>query len=215
MRLYNYWRSSSSWRVRIALAWKGLSYEYRPVNLIASGGEQNAPSFQALNAMTQVPLLELDDGVGPPRRLSQSMAILEYLEERFPTPPLLPPDPWRRARTRQMAEIVNSGIQPLQNLPVLHRVRDQLRCDERVWFHHFVERGLRALEGIAQEESGTFLIGGQPTLADVLVVPQLYNARRYQLELSHFPTLLRVEAACLALPAFADTHPDRHPDAIK
>jgi maleylpyruvate isomerase len=216
MKLYNYWRSSASWRVRIALAHKRIPYEYRAVHLARDGGEQYTPSYVAdINPMSQVPVLELDD-LSPPRRIAQSLAILEYLEERFPDPPLLPSDPWSRARARQLAEIVNAGIQPFQNSPsVLGYVKDVLHGDDKAWLQHFLARGLRALESTARETAGTFLVGGQPSIADLCLVPQLYSARRFSVPLDAFPTLLRVEAACVALPAFASAHPDRQPDAAK
>jgi maleylpyruvate isomerase len=215
MKLYSYWRSSASWRVRIALAWKGIRYEYRPVNLAREGGEQYSPTYVAeINPLSQVPVLELD-GEEPPRRIAQSLAIIEYLEERFPEPALLPTEPWLRARTRQLAEIANAGIQPFQNTPTLGYVRGVLRGDEKAWLRHFLDRGLRALERTARETAGTFLVGGNPTLADICLVPQLYSARRFDVPLEPFPTLLRVEAACNSIPAFSSAHPDRQPDAPK
>jgi maleylpyruvate isomerase len=212
VKLYTYWRSTSAWRVRIALAWKGLPYEAVAVPLL--GGQQHGDDFLALNASAQVPLLVLDedDTDGRPLRLAQSMAILEYLEERHPTPPLLPGHPWRRARARQLAEIVNSGTQPLQNLATIQRVKDVLGGDPDAWVRHFVERGLASLERTAGETAATFLVGDAPTFADVYLVPQLYAARRYAVELAPYPTLTRVEAACAALPAFQAAHPDAQAD---
>jgi maleylpyruvate isomerase len=197
-RLHNYWRSSASWRVRIAFALKGLAYEYVAVNIIQDGGEQNRPTFRALNPQTQVPLLEVvTDGAS--RFLAQSLPILEFLDETRPeTTPLLPADPYVRARVRQLAEAVNSGIQPLQNLPILAEV----------------ERGLVALEALAAESAGRFLVGDTPSLADACLLPQLYSARRFQLDTAPFPTLERVEAACYALPGLDATRPERQPDAV-
>jgi maleylpyruvate isomerase len=209
VKLHGYWRSSSAWRVRIALGWKGVPYTAVAVNLIRDGGEQHTPSFRDLNAIGQVPLLELDDG----RRLAQSMAIIEYLEDRFPLPALLPADPWQRARARQLAEIVNAGIQPLHNLATLQHVKAALGGDPDVWVRHFVGRGLGALERAAAETAGRFLVGDELSLADVYLVPQLYVARRYGVELGPFATLTRVESACATLPAFAGAHPDVQPDA--
>jgi maleylpyruvate isomerase len=211
MRLYSYWRSSASWRVRIALAWKGIAYECVPVHL--AKGQQNAAGYVGeVNPLSQVPVLELDGA--PPHRIAQSLAIIEYLEERFPDPPLLPTEPLLRARARQLAEMVNAGIQPFQNLPTLSYVKD-LRGDEKAWAQHFIGRGLRALERAARETAGTFLVGGQPTIADVCLVPQLYAARRFELGLDAYPTLLRAEAACAMMPAFAAAHADRQPDASR
>jgi maleylpyruvate isomerase len=215
VKLYGYWRSSSAWRVRIALAWKGIPYENQPVGLVKNGGEQHTPAFRDKNPLGQVPVLELDpEGDGPIRRLTQSMAILEYLEERHPTPPLLPADPWLRARARQLAEMVNAGIQPLQNLALLQHVKAVLSGEPDVWVRHFVGRGLAALESVAAEAPGTFLVGDAPTFADLYLVPQLYSARRYGVDLGAFPTLTRVEAACAALPAFQAAHADVQPDAV-
>jgi maleylpyruvate isomerase len=213
MRLYNYWRSSSSWRVRIALGYKGIPYEYLAIDL---HGQQYQPAYaREINPLSQVPVLELDDR-SPPRRIAQSLPILEYLEERFPSPPLLPSEPWFRARARQLAEMVNSGIQPFQNMPsVLGYVTDVLRGDQRLWLHHFLGRGLRALEIVARETAGTFLVGGAPSIADVCLIPQLASARRFDVPLDDFPTLLRVDRACAALPAFADARPERQPDAVR
>ena len=214
MKLYGYWRSSSTWRVRIALGLKNLPHEYEIIRLAAGGGEQNKPEYVAKNPQAQVPLLELDrsPGESAPRRIAQSMAIIEYLEERYPTPALLPSDPWLRARTRQLAEIVNSGIQPYQNVPLLHYVREVLGRDEMATAAYFIERGLRALETLAGETAGKFLIGDAPTLADVYLIPQLYGSRRFGADVKQFPTLLRVEAACAALPAFHGAHADQQAD---
>lgn len=199
--------------MRIALAYKGIPYEYRAVNLIKDGGEQNAAGYvRELNPMSQVPVLELEGE--PPQRIAQSMAILEYLEERFPEPALLPADPWLRARARQLAENVNAGIQPFQNTSVTSHVRDVLRGDQAAWLRHFLARGLGALERLALETAGTFLVGARPSVADVCLVPQLYSARRFEVPLEAYPTLLRVEAACAAVPAFAAAHADRQPDAV-
>lgn len=214
MRLYNYWRSSASWRVRIALAYKGIPYEYRAVDLVRDGGEQNTAAYVAeINPLSQVPVLELDDA-SPPRRITQSLAIIEYLEERYPEPALLPSDPWLRARARQLAEMVNAGIQPFQNTSTTGYVRTQLRGDVPAWLRFFLERGLLALERSARETAGTFLLGARPTVADVCLIPQLYSARRFDVPLDRYPTLLRVESACNAIPAFSAAHADRQPDAL-
>jgi maleylpyruvate isomerase len=210
---YDYWRSSSAWRVRIALHFKQISVERRAVNLLAEGGEQHQADFQALNPLSEVPVLVVDDAAGAPRVIAQSMAILHYLEERFPAPPLLPADPWLRARARQLAEMVNAGIQPFQNLSLQQRLRANGIADPALVARQSNARGLGALEALAPETAGRFLIGDAPTLADVYLVPQLYAARRYDVDLAPFPGLLRIEAACAALPAFAAAHPDLQPDA--
>jgi len=214
---YDYWRSSSAWRVRIALNIKRIAVERRAVNLAPQGqgevGAQHTADFRALNPMSQVPVLVIDDPPGPPRTLTQSMAILEYLEERFPAPPLLPADPWLRARARQLGEMVNAGIQPMQNLSFLRRLQDSGLAESKSLARHHIARGLGALEAIAGETSGTFLVGDRPTFADLCLIPQLYSGRRFNVDLSAFPKLREIEAACAALPAFAEAHPDVQPDA--
>ena len=212
-RLHNYWRSSASWRVRIALALKGLAYEYVVVNILKDGGEQNSAAFRALNPQTQVPLLEVIDD-GRARFLAQSLPIIEFLDETRPeTVRMLPADPYARARVRQLAEAVNAGIQPLQNLPILAEV-ERLGGDKIAWARHWNERGLIALEALAAESAGRFLVGDAPSLADACLLPQLYSARRFQLDTRAFPTLERVEAACFALPGVEGTRPERQPDAV-
>lgn len=208
MKLYGYWRSSASWRVRIALNLKGLGYEYVPVHLVRDGGEQHGAAHQARNPMRQVPVLEVPGG----RMISQSLAILEYLEEVHPEPALLPADPLLRAKVRQIAETMNSGIQPLHNLAVLQHVQS-LGADSMAWGAHWVNRGLQALEAAVSEHAGRFCVGDQPTFADACLVPQLYAARRFDADLSLAPTLLRVEEACAALEAFQKAHADNQPDA--
>jgi len=212
---YDYWRSSSAWRVRIALHLKQIPVERRAVNLSPEGGgAQHEPGYRALNPFAEVPVLVVEDAGGAPRVIAQSMAIIAYLEERFPSPPLLPADPWLRARARQLAEMVNAGIQPFQNLGLLQHLRTIGVGDPgELVARHFNLRGLGALETLAGETAGRFLIGDAPTLADVYLVPQLYGARRFGVDLAAFPTLLRVEAACAALPAFAAARPEAQPDA--
>jgi maleylpyruvate isomerase len=208
MRLYSYWRSSSSWRVRIALEHKGLPYEIVPVNLIAEGGgEQHTPDHVQRNPLEQVPVLEVGG-----RFLSQSVAIMELLEELHPAPPMLPKDPWARAEVRRMVETVVSGIQPMQNPGTTKRVK-QLGGDEKTWASHYVSLGLEALERYAKDTAGRFSVGDTVTFADACLVPQLYSARRFAVALEPYPTLLRVEAECLALAAFQMSHPQKHPGA--
>ncbi len=207
LTLHGYWRSSSTWRVRIALHHKGLSWETVPVHLIEDGGQQNKPGFLARNPMGQVPVLEVD-GI----KLSQSMAIIEYLEERWPNPPLLPGSPEGRARVRQLAEIVNAGIQPLQNLSVLKLVSNEGRA-RRKWAAQWIHKGFEALEKIVSQTSGCYCVGDEVTVADCCLIPQMYNARMYKMSLSPYPTLRRIEGACFELEAFGLTHPNRQPDA--
>jgi maleylpyruvate isomerase len=213
MKLYGYWRSSSTWRVRIALGWKAIPFDYQPVHMLRGGGEQHAAGYRAVNPLGEVPSLEWTDAAGRTRRLSQSFAIIDYLERVHPTPSLLPADAFLAGRARQLAEMVNAGIQPLQNLRVLAQVRDELHGDAQAWARHHVARGLAAMEALAPDTAGAFLVGDAPSVADVYLVPQLYNARRFALDLSPYPTLLRAEASCQPLPAFAAAHPDRQPDA--
>jgi maleylpyruvate isomerase len=208
MKLYSYWRSSASWRVRIGLGWKQLAYEYVPVNLIRDGGEQHGEAYRAVNPMAQVPTLVLDDG----RTLSESLAILEYLEETVPEPPLLPRDPYLKARARQLAELINAGIQPLQNTITVRQLKAR-GVDEQDWLRFFVRRGLDGLQASAAATAGRFLVADAPSLADVCLVPQLYHARRFGLDVAGWPLLERVEAACLALEPFQLANAERQPDA--
>ncbi len=211
MKLFGYWRSSSAWRVRIALAFKNVDYEYVAVHL--RNGEQKAGKFSKRNAFAQVPVLEIEER-GVRRTLTQSVAILEYLEERFADPPLLPPDPLARARVRQLTEMVNSGTQPLQNLSVMaHLTSIAPGADPKAWSRHFITRGLAALEATARDDAGRHLVGDSVTFADVVLVPQMYNARRFDVDLEPFETLLRAEAECETLPAFMRSHPKNQPDA--
>jgi maleylpyruvate isomerase len=212
MKLYGYWRSSCSWRVRIGLAFKMQPFSYLAVHLLRDGGQQKAEPYTSLNPMQSVPLLEVEDG-GRVLLIAQSMAILEYLEERWPQPPLLPQDRIARAQVRQAAEIVNSGIQPFQNTSVQRRVKHELHGDEKAWARHFITHGLTALESLLKTTSGRYSVGDHVSLADCFLVPQLYHARRYEVDLATLPTLTRVEAACAALPAFQTAHADQQPDA--
>lgn len=211
-RLYGYWRSSATWRVRIGLNLKGIAYDYVPMHLIKDGGQHRKAEHLARNPMAQVPVLELEVG-GEVRCLSQSMAILEYVEEAWPEPRLLPVDLWQRARTRMFAELVNSGIQPLQNLYVNQKLSADHGTDPAVWNAHFIGRGLKALEASAAEGPGPFLSGDKPGLAECFLIPQLFNARRFQVDLSECPTLTTIEHWCNELPAFQAAHPDVQPDA--
>jgi maleylpyruvate isomerase len=213
LTLYGYWRSSCSWRVRIALAHRGAPHTYRPVNLVRDGGEQLRDDYRAKNPMAQVPLLEFEQG-GAVRRVSQSVAIIELLEELFPAPPLLPADPYLRAKARQLVEMVNSGTQPMQNTATLKYVQSELGGDEKAFARRFIASGLAAFQAAAVELCGQFCVGDQVTVADVFLVPQLYNARRHGVDLAPLSTLTRIEAACMALPAFQAAHADRQADAV-
>ncbi len=212
LRLWSYWRSSSAWRVRIGLALKGLEYEVAAVNLVAQ--EQFEPAHRARSPLGQVPVLEVEED-GRRVALVQSMAILEWLEERFPEPPLLPADLWGRARVRALAEHVNSGTQPLQNAVVLRAIKEAQGADaSAAWARRFIGEGLAGLERALRDGgTGRFSHGDAPGLADCYLVPQVYNARRFGVDLAPFPTVRRVEEACAALAPFQAAHPDRQPDA--
>jgi len=203
--LYSYWRSSCSYRVRIALAHKGIAYEYRPVNLIRDGGEQHKEDYARLNPLEVVPTI-LIDGTA----IGQSVAILEYLEETRPERPLLPKDAVPRAQVRQLVMIICADTQPAQNLLVLKEVGEERKND---WARKFITRGLQAYEKLAQQTAGKYSVGDEVTLADVALVPQLYNAHRFDVDLSSFTTILRIEEALQQLSAFRAAHPDAQPDA--
>ena len=205
MKLYTYTRSSASYRLRIALEWKGIARQDVQIDL--RHGEQLAGGYRAVNPQGLVPVLVDGDLV-----VAQSIAILEYLEERWPDPPLLPATPAQRARVRQLACLIGCDTHPLQNLRVLQHLAAAFGAADsavRDWSHHWTALGLTAFEALVAEhaDTGRFCQGDEPTLADVFLVPQLFNARRRALDLAPFPTLLRIEAECLALPAFARAAP--------
>ena len=211
MKLYSYFRSSASFRVRIALNLKGLAYDYVPVHL--PSGAQKKAEFAAVSAEGLVPVLELDDG----RRLTQSMAIIEYLDETHPLPaPLLPPEAVGRARVRALAQIVACEIHPLNNLRVLKYLVNELKTGDdakNAWYRHWVRLGLQSYESHLAAHPGRVSHGDTPTLADCCLVPQLYNARRFQCPLDAYPTIQRIAAACETLPAFQQAAPEVQPDA--
>jgi maleylpyruvate isomerase len=213
MKLYNYFRSSASFRVRIALNLKGLPYEYAAVHLTKGGGQQFAPEFRAINPDALIPVLD-DEGL----RLTQSLAIIEYLEETHPEPPLLPRAPLERAYVRAIALGIACEIHPLNNLRVLrYLVRDLKVTDEQkdAWYRHWVQEGLAAIEArlVAENRCGRYALGSQVTLADVVIVPQIFNAKRFDCRLDHVPTVMRIFEHCMELPAFVDAQPARQPDA--
>ena len=209
-RLYTYFRSSAAYRVRIALNLKGLAYE--PVFVHLRRGEQEGETYRAVNPQGLVPALETEDGV-----IAQSLAIIEYLEETHPTPPLLPADPFARAQVRRMAQIVACDIHPLNNLAVLKTLKRDFGADEQAigrWYAQWIHRGFAALEAlVARYGSRERCFGEAVTLADVCLVPQMANARRFAVDLAPFPRLVAIDAAVRELPAFAAAAPEAQPDA--
>jgi maleylacetoacetate isomerase len=210
MELYNYFRSSVSWRVRIALALKGLDYDYLPVHLVKK--EQSTAEYVAASGTGLVPLLVTDDG----QRLHQSLAIIEYLDETVPEPPLLPRDAPGRARVRALAQDIACEIHPLNNLRVLQYLTGELGASEDAkgtWIRHWVEGGLQAVERQLAAQPATFCHGESPGLADCALVPQVFNAQRFKCRLDHVPQVMRVHATCMAHAAFSSTQPSACPDA--
>jgi maleylacetoacetate isomerase len=211
--LYSYWRSSAAFRVRIALNLKGLRYETRAVHLVRNGGEQHSAAYAALNPQELVPTLVDGEQV-----LLQSLAILEYLDEIHPQPPLLPADPAGRARVRGLAQIVACDIHPIGNLRVLQEIGAQFDADDAqksTWMRHWVSSGLRAFETmlVNSKHTGRYCHGDTPGMADACLIPQVYNAWRWKVPLGDYPTILRINAACAALQAFHDAMPEQQPDA--
>ena len=211
--LYSYWRSSAAYRVRIGLNLKRLAYEIVPVHLVRHGGEQHAAGFHEVNPQELVPVLQYGQ-----RRMRQSLSILDYLDEVWPEPPLLPATARGRQRVRALAQLVACDIHPLNNLRVLQYLEREWNVpqpERDAWARHWMADGFSAFEQLLADNPATseFCDGLAPTVADCCLVPQLYNARRFGLDLSPYPTLLRIEAACLALPAFDAARPERQPDA--
>lgn len=213
LKLYSYWRSTAAYRVRIALNVKRLSYQMIPVHLVKDGGEQHKPEYLVQNPQGLVPLLD-DNG----KLLSQSMAICEYLEEAFDGPKLLPSEPFLRAKVRSLCQIIACDIHPLDNLRVLKYLKSELNVSDEakdIWYKHWIYEGFKAIEQELQsyKEQGPFAFGGLLTLADVFIVAQMYNARRFKIDLIDYPRLVEVEQHCLTLDAFKDARPESQPDA--
>ena len=210
MKLYSYFRSSAAYRVRIALNLKGLSYETASVHLVKDGGHNKRPEFRAINPQMRVPALLTPQGV----TLIQSLAIIEYLDETHPEPPLLPKDPIARAKVRALAQLVACDIHPLNNVGPLRYLKNQMGQEQSAidaWYHHWVLAGFEALENLI--EPGPYAWGKQVTLADICLVPQVSNARRLKVPLQKFPKIVGVDAACLKLSAFDRARPENQPDA--
>lgn len=212
MKLYSYFRSSAAYRVRIALNIKGINYETVPVHLLKDGGQQLSESYRALNPTALVPTLaEGDWSVG------QSMAILEYLEETHPTPALLPSEPQARARVRAIAQTIACDIHPLNNLRVLKYLKHQIGVDEKTknqWYAHWTEEGLASVEALLSRssETGRYCHGDQITFADICLIPQVVNAKRFECNLDDMPTIQRIYKACVDLDAFQKAAPLNQPD---
>jgi len=211
LKLYSYFRSSAAYRCRIALNLKGLAYETAFVHLVKEGGQHNAPAYRALNPQALVPALEHDGRV-----ITQSLAIIEYLDELHPDPPLLPGDAEQRAKVRAFALAIACDMHPINNLRVLNYLKGPLQQNQAAtdaWYRHWVEIGLAACEGLLPRANTRFCFGDQPTLADICLVPQIYNARRFKGDLSAMPRLVAIYEAARALPAFAKAAPEAQPDA--
>lgn len=208
LTLYSYWRSTTSYRVRIALHLKGLAFETVPVNLVA--GDQRAADYVALNPIAGVPTLVLPDGTA----LTQSMAILEWLEATYPTPPLLPADPVKAARVRAAALIMATDVHPVNNLKVVQHLETMGhdKNDSVAWMRHWIGKGLTAYQALLPEGTA-FSFGDAPSLADICLVAQLYNAHRWECDMTPFARLAEIETRCLALPAFDAARPENQPDA--
>jgi maleylacetoacetate isomerase len=209
MKLYSFFRSSAAYRVRLALSIKGVEHETITLNL--PQGEHRAPDFVALNPHRTIPVID-DDGVV----LMQSLAIIEYLDARYPEPRLIPQDPLKRARVQAFAQVIACEIHPLNNLRVLRHLRSELGLDEErvsAWVRHWIGESFVSLEALLSESAGRYCFGDELTLADVCLVPQMYNARRFGCDLTPFPSIVRVTEALRALPEFARAAPELQPDA--
>ncbi|XP_013408478.1 maleylacetoacetate isomerase isoform X2 [Lingula anatina] len=206
--LYTYFRSSASWRVRVALAYKGLEYESRPISLIKDGGQQKSAEYTALNPLQQVPCLIIDGAT-----LTQSLPIIEYLEETRPNPPLLPKDPVLRAKARQIAEIINAFTQPLSNLAVQAVVGEWCGNDKKgEWARIWIDRGFTGLEKVLEKTAGKYCIGDEITIADVALGPQIFNANRFKVDMTKFPIISRIVEELYKHEAFKAADPSRQPD---
>ena len=210
MKLYTYFRSSAAFRVRIALNLKGLAYE--PVFVHLAKGEHRAAAYAKVNPQALLPTLELDDGT----RLTQSLAIIEYLDEKHPQKPLVPKGAQERARVRSLSYLIASEIHPLNNLRVLQHLKRALNQSEdqvNAWYRHWIADGLAKLEAELASSKGRFCHGDTPTMADCCLVPQIFNAKRYQSDLAPYPETMRVFEACMHLEAFDRAQPSKQPDA--
>ncbi|XP_057715665.1 maleylacetoacetate isomerase isoform X2 [Corythoichthys intestinalis] len=201
--LHGYFRSSCSWRVRIAFALKGIEYEQVPVNLIKDGGQQLTKEYSAVNPMRQVPAVEIDGII-----LSQSLAVIQYIDETRPGPRLLPLDPKKRAEVRMISDLIASGIQPLQNLHVIQKIG----AEKVQWAQYFINRGFEGLEPLLKQTAGKYCVGDEISMADICLVPQVYNAERFKVDMSLYPTIQRLNQTLVEIEAFRVSHPSCQPD---
>jgi maleylacetoacetate isomerase len=211
--LYSYWRSSCSWRVRIAMELKGIKYQYKAVHLVKDGGEQLKDENASVNAMKQVPSLLIDGNT-----LCQSCAIIEYLEDTRSAPALLPTDAAAKAKVREICQMVGADTQPVQNLRVLRKVMGMVPEEEKTkakveWGAHWINNGFAALERVLSKSAGKYCVGDELTMADLFIPPQVYNANRFSVDMSQYPTIARIDAELAKLPAFKAAHPSAQPDA--
>jgi len=211
LKLFTYWRSTAAYRVRIGLAWKGIAVEHVPVHLVRDGGEQHGAAYRGVNPNRTVPALVLADG----RVITQSLAILDYLEETIPEPPLLPAEPADRAMVRAASQLIACDVHPVNNLRVGAYLKRELVHDQDdvvAWMRHWMNEGLTSFQALIAE-TGPYCFGGDVTMADLCLVPQLYNARRWGLDVGSLGRLVEIETNCLALPAFDTARPEAQPDA--
>ena len=210
LKLYSYFRSSASYRVRIALHWKGLHFDYIPVHLMKDGGQQRKPEYLKVNPMGHVPALEHDGFL-----IAESVPIIDYVDQMFTYKPLFLSHPKEKARVLQVCEMINSGIQPLQNLKVnqfLEKEMGHSKSDVERWNQHWIERGLESVEKVLQTSAGSYCFGGEFSAADCFLIPQCFSARRFGVKVEKFPIISRIETACLKLEPVQQAHPEKQPD---
>ncbi|KAM9982342.1 hypothetical protein ACTFIZ_006882 [Dictyostelium cf. discoideum] len=208
--LYSYWRSSCSWRVRVALAYKKIKYEYKAIHLLKDGGQQKSDEYSKINPMKAIPTLEIDGHI-----IGQSLAILEYLEETHPENPLMPKGSYERAIARQMMQIIGSDIQPLQNLKVLGLIAQYSGDDAKKaeWARTVITNGFNGLEKLLEKHSGKFCVGDSVSFADLCLPAQVYNANRFNVDMTQYPNITRVNQHLLTIPEFIEALPQNQPDA--